>query len=306
MADEGTGKKVGVIGGIVAAIGAVFAHGADDCARIGAKSVAFESAGVRAGSEVGKDFGRLGVRAGAAAERPGLRGATELGELRGASEVAEGRGVKFGAGVAADDVAHGSKWEDVVEELCQDVVENGLDYALNQPDTAGEDSPPPTFAPPRLALGPAVLALMPRGLKVPAFAFGERSRSAFLVKLALPTRESARFVIGYVASDNPQALVSPDGPSLPLAEIFARSVSARVATFVLACDGEDYASAEPCAVRARAMANEVLEGNPTSAQEAGRRLLEARKTSQLETLVVSSVARVGQKRRILSSHLNAK
>ena len=35
----GEGKSVGVIGGILVAIGAAFAHGADDCARAGVKRV---------------------------------------------------------------------------------------------------------------------------------------------------------------------------------------------------------------------------------------------------------------------------
>src|SRR6185503_13034830 len=98
------------------------------------------------------DFGRVGVQAGAAAERSGLQGASRFGALQGASElgglragrtaggvgddvarsaeraalegeIAQGRSVKLGT-AAADEAVQGGKWEGIADELGQNVIEN--------------------------------------------------------------------------------------------------------------------------------------------------------------------------------------
>ena len=168
MADEG--KKVGVIGGIIAALGGAFAHGADDCARVGARG-ASEVAGVRAVGNVGDDLARAGVKAvpRAAPRVPGLVPGRVPGAvvLPGAADDlgragARAAGFKGEVGFAAvgEEVAAGSKpWKDLAEELGQELSTNVLAEILEP----GADESPSVAPPARgsTSLLPTRIALVP-------------------------------------------------------------------------------------------------------------------------------------------------
>ena len=184
------GKKVGVIGGILAALGGAFAHFGDDCARLGARGVSAEAAGVRA-SNVGDDLARVGARGATRAGEDLTRGSLAGRNLRprGAPLIAPGAAEDLGRlgsrvpgferelGLAAvgDEVATGSKtWKSLAEELGHEVSQNVLSELLG-PDESEAPSPADRPALPALALPgslPTLIALVPESNEAERVAFG--------------------------------------------------------------------------------------------------------------------------------------
>jgi hypothetical protein len=126
---SGEGKTVGVVGGILVAIGAAVAHGADDCAK----------AGLRAGAHAGDDLARPAVVG------RGLSGSDDLG--RGAS--------RMGAAPAlGDEAVRVSPGEEAIKSLAEEGSLQALDLMLDE-EPAAEASP----LIPALALRPEVIVL---------------------------------------------------------------------------------------------------------------------------------------------------
>jgi hypothetical protein len=99
MSDGEGGKKVGVFGGLIAALGMLLARGADDCARVGAMSA-------KGAAPMMDDAARISARGAghvSGAADDGLRAAGRAGGL--ADEAAHGNGSRFAAGDDALGVA---------------------------------------------------------------------------------------------------------------------------------------------------------------------------------------------------------
>lgn len=148
--DDGAKKAGGAAAGLLMAIGAFFAHGADDCARVGG----------RAAMSVGDDVAVTGARsaddliglghAGSYADDlagSGARSADELAGLGHAGSYADdlvpsygpGRtGASFGGAQFADDLAPATHADDVGASLSDDAIESVADVAIDVASEAAE------------------------------------------------------------------------------------------------------------------------------------------------------------------------
>jgi hypothetical protein len=94
MSDDESGKKVGVFGGLIAAIGMLLARGADDCARVGAMSA-------KGAAPMMDDAARISARGAghvAGAGDDGLRAAGRAGGLADEAAHPFGNSSRFAAG----------------------------------------------------------------------------------------------------------------------------------------------------------------------------------------------------------------
>lgn len=304
MSDEG--KKVGLIGGLIAALGGVVAHGADDCARVGAKGVAAEAAGVRAAGNVGDDLARAGTRVGGDLGRGALGG-----RLRGAPLVVPGAADDLGrvgaraagfeseVGLAAlgDEVAAGSKpWKSLAEELGQELSANVLAELL-------DSGPAETPAPPALDAGIA----LERFALVSAESLGEASRFQFpktqqaLLAALGASGAKVAVVVGTLHTQRPGALAF-GGVALPLSTLHARAAAARATLWVLACSA-DLSPKEPCARVAARVLDQALETAPRDASALGRELVRGRDREAARALSIHGVARAKSGPRLVHSEI---
>jgi hypothetical protein len=151
MSDSDSGKKVGVFGGLIAAIGILLAKGADDCARIGAKGASITA---RESAPLIDDGARL---AGRGAEQSvglgddALRGGAYAGELGGDPLRAAANAPHITPGMADDALGAASR----SGKASDDIFEQGLDVSLEvvsfMDDESGADDdfePPEDLAAP--------------------------------------------------------------------------------------------------------------------------------------------------------------
>ena len=297
MSDEG--KKVGVIGAVVAALGGIVAHGADDCARVGARGAVVEAVGVRAVGNVGDDLGRAGVRAGSRNASRGVGALAPVDDLSRAGMPARGIESELGVAALGDEVASGAKpWKAVAEEIGQEVSANVLSELLEVGE--GDDAEAPRPTPPVRAESPVRVALVPPS-----------SARAF-VGYSLPTTPDALFAavaaaarrpvvaVGFLHADSAGALVLPQGGGrVELATLYARAAAARVTVWVLGCPIED----ATCLDAARRVLGDATAAGASGAVELGRALVRARDRGDARALSVHGVARTGGAARLVHSRL---
>jgi hypothetical protein len=312
------GKKLGIAGGILAAIGAAVAHGADDCAKVGARSAA-EVGAVRGATQAGDDLAKLGAKGaaveGVAAEGVGVRGA------RGVA-VGETPGAKIAAGAAADESAVGQPWRDLSAEIGQDLAPDALESLLSTSDGEKEldlgKLPSQSYELISVVPNDRVGALLAFGKDVKIERYDGLARAGQPGKGLLATTPSSRrelhlalgnqpnpatrFVLGYVAPDDKQALATPDQEfHIPLAEVAARCLSVGARCLILVCEKYDFSDSEPCAARARAMVDAVVAKKPAAAGKALALLGEERKKREAIALGVYGAVRVKGKLRLAAS-----
>jgi hypothetical protein len=320
------GKKVGIIGGVLMAIGAAVAHGADDCARVGARSAA-EVGAVRGATNAGDDIAKLGARGahaeGLAAEGVGVRGA------RGLPPPTEVPGLKLGGEVAvADEAAVGKPWRDLAEEMGQELAPNALEQVLDV-SNEGEDEDDPSDAGPRPspAKGFALVSLVPSDSVGFALAFGGKAQAKSLDGFANANRPSktfglsvplsrialhsalgaspnpiARFVLGYQAGDDARSLATPDPQfSIRLSEIASRCLSAGASCVLLVCENLDATEQKPCASRSRELIDGVVAAKPRTLQATVAELGKQRKERGVSFLSLYAPVRVDGKLKLARS-----
>lgn len=293
------GKKVGVIGAVVAALGGIVAHGADDCARLGARGAAVEAVGVRAAGNVGDDLGRAGVRAGAKNATPRVAALAPVDDLSRVGARAGGLEGELGFAALGDEVASGAKpWKTVAEEVGQEVSANVLGELLD----AGEADDAAAPRPPLRASGvsPARVALVP---PTSARGFAGYSLPATPDALYSVVRSSAPrpiVVVGYLPADSAGALLSPNGDErVELATLHARAAAARATVWVLGCPIED----PTCLDAARRVVDDATRVLPGNAVELGRALVRARDRGEARALSVHGLARTRGAARMVHSRL---
>lgn len=315
-----------MIGGILAAIGAAVAHGADDCARVGARSAA-EVGAVRGATHAGDDIARVGACGaaveGLAAEGAGVRGARGLG----AHPPGEMPGLKLGAAevAVADEAAAGKPWRDLAEEMGQDVATEALEEVLDTSSSeveAGDAS----LLPPK-PKGFALVSLIPSDSVGFALAFGGKAEATNLTALSNANKPSkafavsvplsrialhsalsttpnpvARFVLGYQAGDDARSLATPDPQfSIALREIAGRCLSSGASCVILVCEKLDATEAKPCASRARELVDGVVATKPTSLGTAVAELTKQRKERGIPALSLYAPVRVAGKLKLAAS-----
>ncbi|MBK9000276.1 MAG: hypothetical protein IPM35_31545 [Myxococcales bacterium] len=303
---SGDGKKVGVIGGLIAALGGVLAHGADDCARVGARGVAAEAAGVKAVGNVGDDLARAGVRGGSRVGGELGPGALGRGRLPAAPLVVPGAADDLGragaraagfeaeVGLAAvgDEVASGAKpWKSLAEELGQEVSVDVLSELLEADE---ETAKSPVAAPPTWSF--ARIALMPG---FDGFTLPRTSQALFDAIARSPSRVAV--VVGNLGEPSALELTGSRVP-LALSTLHARAAAAGATVWVLGCA----ASAEPrtlCALDARKVVEEASAARPANAAELGRELVRARDRARLSSLSIHGIARAKARPRLVHSEL---
>lgn len=316
------GKKVGIIGGVLAAIGAAVAHGADDCARVGARS-ASEVGAVRGATHAGDDIAKLGARGaaaeGLAAEGAGMRGARGIG-----APATEVPGLKLGAEVAvADEAAAGKPWRDLAEEMGQELAPDALEQVLGGEDENEDEAP--DAGPP--AKGFALVSLVPSDGVGFALAFGGKAEAKNLSEFAKTNRPSktlglsvplsrialhsalgatpnpiARFVLGYQAGDDAHSLATPDPQfSIRLTEIASRCLSAGASCVILVCEKLDATEQKPCANRSRELIDGVVATKPRSVNATVAELAKQRKERAVDFLSLYAPVRVDGKLKLARS-----
>lgn len=305
---SGDGKKAGVIGGLIAALGGVIAHGADDCARVGARGVAAEAAGVRAVGNVGDDLARAGVRGGSRVGGelgPGALGrgrlpATPLvvpgaaDDLGRAGARAAGFEAEVGLAAVGDEVASGAKpWKSLAEELGQEVSVDVLSELLEADE---ETARSPVAAPPTWSF--ARVALM---TGFDAFVQPKTSQALFDAVARSPSRVAV--VVGNLDGGEPSALELPGsrGP-LALSTLHARAAAAGATVWVLGC-AASAGPRTPCALDAQKVVEEASAARPANAAELGRELVRARDRARLSSLSIHGIARAKAGPRLVHSSL---
>jgi hypothetical protein len=311
MADEG--KKVGLIGGLLAAIGAAVSHGADDCAR----------AGMHAGS-VADDLARPAAHATpiAAGElaNPGARAVGGVGDdlaRPGSRVLAQGDDLASGASrrpsvlMAPDEALAGGRASD---DLAQTLAEHSLDAADllldvgSSGDEDGDESeesgavddqagplPKPVRPSTRLdVLLPELMAVVPisEGKILTSPRLREMlvaSQTELGSKLAEKALGRPTFVLGYSAPEQRDTLAMPDGgPPLPVAAIQRGCAKAGRSCIVLVCETPDSGAPKPCVVGAfRGLEKSFRAGDLET--DLLRRLLAIRNQS-LPTLTIHRIA----------------
>lgn len=274
-------KKVGVFGALIAAIGMIFAKGADDCARVGAKGAQFADDGARfasRGAQLSDDALRGGGKLGGFAD-DAVRGA-QHGSLPGLSDealAAAARSEKAAAGLSDDVLEHGMDLSlEVVSNLEFDLSggqydesETGLPAAAPPPAAVSESGLQKAFANRELK-NPKALALVPTSEDAFASMFGYAApkgvlRSMTLVadllgqpadstmgeqnfaKMVASNRTSNPLVIlGYTALDASNQLVFPNGQSVSDKEIHEACVNVGINCIVIACDSKEITEGESC------------------------------------------------------------
>lgn len=297
MSDEG--KKVGVIGAAVAALGGIVAHGADDCARVGARGAAAEAVGVRAVANVGDDLGRAGVRAGSKNATRGVGALAPVDQLGRAGVPARGIEAELGVAALGDEVASGAKpWKSVAEEIGQEVSANVLSELLDVGEGDDAEAPRPTTAVPtestvRVALVPPSSARAFVGYSLPT------TPDALFAAVGSAARRSV-VTVGFLHADSAGALLLPQGGGrVELSTLYARAAAARVTVWVLGCPIED----ATCLDAARGVVADATAAGPSGAVELGRALVRARDRGDARALSVHGVARAGGAARMVHSRL---
>lgn len=253
MAENNEGKGLVAGGGILAVLASAFAHGADDCARLGAQGArlgseaAVGAQAARLGSEaaIGAQAARVGSEAAVGAQgaktlgnagvKTGLQGGSRVG-ARGLSGVAP-RGVAVAAG---DDVGRiGARLSAAEEHVLQEIP----GYAIDAIDLFRDDDPPLARLPPRpflqkrasylplhadftlswADLRPGVEALPPPP---------PGSSEAAILGSIRATMTSPVIISAWLGADSALAV---GGTSIPMATLFERCHRETVACFVVAC-----------------------------------------------------------------------
>lgn len=279
-------KKVGVFGALIAAIGMIFAKGADDCARVGAKGAQFADDGARfasRGAQLSDDALRGGGKLGGFAD-DAVRGA-QHGSLPGLSDealAAAARSEKAAAGLSDDVLEQGMDLSlEVVSNLEFDLSggqydesETGLPSAASMPSASPRAAAPESglqkaFAKRELK-NPKALALVPtnedafasmfgyaapkgvlRSMNLVADLLGQPMDSAIgeqnFAKMVASNRTSNPLVIlGYTALDASNQLVFPNGQSIADKEIHEACVNVGINCIVIACDSKEITEGESC------------------------------------------------------------
>lgn len=289
-------------GGLIAVLGGA-AHFMDDCARVGAKGVAAEAAGVRAVGNAGDDLARAGVRGGSRVG--GEVGAVGRGRLPGAPMVLPGASDDLGrmsaraagfeneVGIAAlgDEVASGSKpWKSLAEELGQEVSVDVLSEILEADGSIETVDAGVVVVPERVALVPTTDKTFAQ----------PKSSAALLASLeAKPAK-----VVVMVAELDPEkpGMLRSQKEAVALATLHARAAAVRSMLWVLACE-QDGARAEPCDKQAGAVLGSALAARPKDGTELGRELVRARDKARMKALSVHGVARAKTGPRLVHSKI---
>jgi len=301
MADDSTKAKVGAAG-ILAALAAAFAHGADDCARAGARvgshaddiaRVAPVAAGelapgARAGGRLAgaaDDIGRTGVHAGDDLARAGTR-----------------RSAAFGV---ADDPAllpHAERAGDDVAEHSLDIAENTLDAvdllldSSGPSEGSGDDGAGET---PSSASAPAALPLQPSFVNLTAGS----SKSELERRLVAARADQLVFVLGAARPPEWNGIWLGGTNELSIAEIGSGCTRARRACIVLACEEKALPAASRCLTSARSLVSAAVAAKPVGLVGLLRDVLAQRKTRGLTSLAIHRVASTPDGLRMVRSRL---
>jgi hypothetical protein len=300
------GKKVGVVGALLAALGGAAAHGADDCARVGARGMAAEAVGVKAASNVGDDLARvgsrgvsgdLGRRALKAPLSPAL--ADDVGRLG-----ARGRGFDSELGFAAlgEEAATGTRpWKAVAEELAQEVSVDALSELLEVGDVDGAPATPrPERA--RVGLRPVRVALVPAAAATRFAGYSLSPTTDAVLSAVVSSAPQPALVIGSLHPETPGALLmQPGGARLELSMLHARAAALRVTVWVVSCPRADLG----CLEAGKRVIDDAMSTSPGDALELGRALVRASARSDNRLLAVHGVARAKGVPRLVHSRPRA-
>ena len=179
MSEGEVGKKGGIFAGAIAALGMAFAHGADDCARLGARGASI-GGGASLADDALRGAGRGASAFGDDALQGAGRGASTLGddamrgvghgavvddELRGVTLMEESMGGTVShSDEVADELAH-QGLEIAVDTLANAVAESDEGDEGDEPGTpASPRNPTGGLKPPQIGVfvdGPALMPLVP-------------------------------------------------------------------------------------------------------------------------------------------------
>lgn len=280
---EGGEKKVGVFGALIAAIGMIFARGADDCARIGAKGAQFADDGARFASK-GAQFGDDALRGGklGGLTDDAVRGGRPHGSLPGLSDDAlnaAAHSEKAAAGFGDDVIEHGLDLSlDIASEM--DFGANNNQYDENEwpGSPAGRDLKVQAASKSGIERAmaqqelsqPKAIAIVPSNEDSFAGMFGyaapkgvvqsmnlvadlldqqqgEPADELEFAKMVAAERKSNPLVIlGYTSLDAVNQIVFPNGQSVGDKDIHAACVNVGINCIVIACDSKEIKESGSC------------------------------------------------------------
>jgi hypothetical protein len=293
MDDTSATKKLGVAGGLFAVLAAGLAHGADDCAR----------AGARVGAASGDDIARVAPVAAGVFACPGARAARGVAPGTRAGEELAGRGLnatddlaalgaqrRTGAFGASDEaLAAPQSGEKLGEELAERTLD-AADLMLSATDGAEEDpesNPPADRAP---ALGPVTFITLHQ----------QSLQAAFQRELRAAPAGRPVFVLGNSSKTNPDTIALAADSALSVAEIQRECLAATHRCIVLVCGTEAVRPAGSCLARAR-LAVTTAASKPVELADLLRNLLRERERRALDMLTIYRVADSADGRQIVRS-----